>query len=91
VKRTLKRGSKALEIVIRKTDTAGNWSRGVLVVLWPGLLSAYRKVAAGDRCAGEGCVLSDDVSTRTGANENADVKVPSGGNSGGTNMHVRCS
>ena len=56
-----------------------------------GSLLVDRKVTAGDRRAGKGRVLSNDVSTRTGANENLGAKVPSGGNSGGTNMRARRS
>jgi hypothetical protein len=33
VKRTLKRGSKALEIVIRKTYATGNWERQAQLIV----------------------------------------------------------
>ena len=37
---------------------------------------------------GEGVMLSVDVSTQTGANDNMGMKVLLGGNSGGTNMYL---
>jgi hypothetical protein len=64
VKRTLKRGSKALEIVIRKTYTAGDWGRGVQ---WSGVcrrLVVCRK-AANVWLVSSGLFLSSgNVSTR---------------------------
>ena len=89
MKRTLKRGSKALEIVIRKTYTTGNWRRGIQAVVWPCCSSASK---GGERRqqADESFASPVDVSTRTGADEVPAMKVPSGGNSGGTKMHRRC-
>jgi len=58
VKRTLKRGSKALEIVIRKTYTAGNWSRGVQVRLCAGPCKRAERLQTRSAVRGRASCLS---------------------------------